>query len=101
MHGILHYLINPSSSMINLNKFKKNQSIKPNFILTTRITLISNQTHRNRGDWGVPTSQIFAKVGLSPIDNDSEKKKVAKKFEPLQIPQKLLVTLRLSTSCNA
>ena len=85
----------------NLNKFEKNESIKPNFVLTRRITLISNQTHRNRGDWGAPTSHIFAKFGLSPIDNDSDKKKVAKKYKPFQIPQKLLVILLLFTSFNA
>ena len=89
LHVILHYLINT----INLKKFKKNQSIKPNFILTTRINLISNQTHRNRGTGKDPTPQIFAKVDLSPIDNYSQKKKVAKIYEPLQIPQKLLVIL--------
>ena len=45
--------------------------------------------------------QIFSKVDFLPIDNDSEKKKEKKKYKPLQIPHKLLVTLLLSTSCNA
>ena len=36
-----------------------------------------------------------------PIDNDSEKQKVAKKRRRLENPQKLLVALLLSTSCNA
>ena len=48
----------------------------------------------------VEPPQIFAKVDLFPIDNDSEKKKVAKKYKPSQIPRKLLVTLLLSTSSN-
>ena len=40
--------------------------------------------------------QIFAKVDLLPIDNDSEKEKVAQKNKPFEIPRKLLVTLLLS-----
>ena len=42
------------------------------------------------GLWG-----IFAKVDLLPIDNDSEKKKGAKKHKSYQIPRKLLLTLLL------
>ena len=33
--------------------------------------------------------QTFAKVDLLPVDNDSEKKKVAKKYKRYQIPRKL------------
>ena len=35
---------------------------------------------------------ILTKVKLLPNDNDSEKKKGAKKYKPCQIPRKLLVT---------
>ena len=49
-----------------------------------------------------PLFQIFAVVDLLPIDNDSEKKKgIVKIYKPLQIPRTLLVTLLLSTTCNA
>ena len=41
--------------------------------------------------------QILAKVDLLPIDNLSEKKKIAKKYKSYQIPQKLLITLLLFT----
>ena len=44
--------------------------------------------------------QIFAKVDLLPIDNDSEKKKVTQKYKSFEIPRKLLVTLLWSTLCN-
>ena len=38
------------------------------------------QARRNRGGRGrLQPSQIFPKVDLLPIDNDSEKQKVAKK----------------------
>ena len=41
---------------------------------------IHYQVRRNRGAWGGYSlhPQIFAKFVLLPIDNDSEKKKVAK-----------------------
>ena len=55
--------------------------------------IINAQARRN---WG-----IFAKVDLLPIDNDCDKKKTAKKYELVQIPPKLLVTLLLFTPCNA
>ena len=35
--------------------------------------------------------QIFAKVDLLPIENNGEKKKVAKNYKPIQILQKVLV----------
>ena len=54
------------------------------------------QARRNRGGWGAAAPQIFAKVDLLPIDNNSEKKKGAKKHKPYQTPQKLLVTFLLS-----
>ena len=41
--------------------------------------------------------QILAKLDFYPIDNNSEKKKGAKKYKPYKIPQKLLVTLLLFT----
>ena len=47
------------------------------------------QARRNRGSgWGgrggvLQPSQIFAKIDLLPIDNESKKKKVAKKYKPL------------------
>ena len=55
------------------------------------------ETRRAEGVCSAPTPQIFAKVDLLPIDNDSKKKKGAKKHKPYQIPRKLLVTLLLST----
>ena len=57
--------------------------------------------YKPRGVGGAAPPQIFAKADLLPIDNDSEKKKVAKKYIPYQIPRKLLITLLLSTSHNA
>ena len=39
-------------------------------------------------------------VDLLSIDNDGEKKKIAKQYELVQIPRKLLVTLLLFTSYN-
>ena len=49
------------------------------------------------GDWGgLLSPRIRTKVDLLPIDNDSEKKKGAKKHKTYQIPRKLLVTLLLS-----
>ena len=56
------------------------------------------------GAWGAappPPRQIFAKDDYLPIDNDSEKEKGAKKYKPPPILWKPLVTLLLSTSCNA
>ena len=53
---------------------------------------------RGRGV-GLEHPKIFAKVDLLPIDNDREKKKVAKN-KPTDIPRKLLVTLLWFTSCN-
>ena len=55
------------------------------------------QAHRNeeRGE-GVQPPQIFAKVDFLSIENDTEKKKGAKKHKPYQIPRKLVVTLLLS-----
>ena len=44
--------------------------------------------------------QIFAKVDLLSIDNDSEKKKIAKKYKLVQTPWKLLLTVLLFTLCN-
>ena len=35
---------------------------------------------------GLQPHQISAKVDLLPIDHDSEKKKVVKKYKPSQIP---------------
>ena len=53
--------------------------------------LMLAQAHRNQGGGGVvlgaATPQIFAKVDLLPVENDSEKKKVAKKYKPFQIPR--------------
>ena len=47
-----------------------------------------------------PPPKIFPKFGLLPIDNEGEKKKVAKKYKLFEIPQKLPGTLLFSTSCN-
>ena len=65
------------------------------------------QARRNRGTEGglqphpTPHPQIFAKVKLLPIGNDSVKKKITtKKKKLLQIIQKLMVTFLLSTSFN-
>ena len=60
------------------------------------IVGIAIQARRTWRDWGGCSSQIFAKVDLLPIDNDSQKKRGAKKHKPYQIPRKLLVTLLLS-----
>ena len=35
--------------------------------------------------------------GLQPMDNSSEKKMIAKKYKLVQIPQKILVKLLMST----
>lgn len=51
------------------------------------------------GGWGA--GEIFAKVDLLAIDSYSQKKKIVNKCKPIQIPSKLLVTLPLSTSCDA
>ena len=63
------------------------------------------QARRNRGvlggGGGAAISQIFAKVDLLTIDNYSEKKNIVKKHKPVPIPRKLLITLPLSTICNA
>ena len=45
--------------------------------------------------------QIFPKANLLPIENDSEKEKIGKNYKVGQIPQKMLVTLLLTTSCSA
>ena len=50
---------------------------------------------------GAAVPQIFAKVDLLTIDNYSEKKNIVKKHKPVPIPRKLLITLPLSTICNA
>ena len=53
-----------------------------------------------RAAWTAALSQIFAKVDLLPIENDSEKKKIVKEYKLVQILRKLLITILLSTSCN-
>ena len=64
------------------------------WLLNVHLNII--KAHRNRRG-GAVVPQIFAKVDLLQIDNDSEKKKGAKKHKPYQIPRKLLLTLLLST----
>ena len=60
--------------------------------------LVKIQTPVKTGSlWRLQLPQIFAKVDLLPIGNDSEKKKIAKNYKLLQIPRKLLVTLLLRT----
>ena len=62
------------------------------------------QARRNRGTGGAALAppQIFAIVGLLPIDNDTEKKKsIVKPYKPLKIARIILVTLLLSATCNA
>ena len=49
---------------------------------------------------GCNLPQIFAKTDFLPNENNSEKKRVAKKYKPLQISRKLLVTLLWLTTCN-
>ena len=51
------------------------------------------------GDQGTAAPQIFAKVDLLPIGNNSEKKKITKKYKLFQVTRKLLVA-NLPTSCN-
>ena len=51
-------------------------------------TVLLWQARRNReSGWGgggvLQPSHIFAKIDLLPIDNESKKKKVAKKYKPL------------------
>ena len=65
------------------------------WLLNVHLNII--KAHRNRRGGGAVVPQIFAKVDLLQIDNDSEKKKGAKKHKPYQIPRKLLLTLLLST----
>ena len=46
--------------------------------------------------------QIFAIADFLPIDNDSEKKKsIVKTYKAIKFPRIILVTLLLSTICNA
>ena len=59
------------------------------------------ETGGGTGWGGLQPSQIFAKVDLLTIDSYSEKKNIVKKHKPVQIPRKLLITLPLSTICNA
>ena len=54
---------------------------------------------RGAGGLHLPHPHIFHKVDHLPIDNESEKQKVARNKKTLEIPQKLL--LALSSSCNA
>ena len=61
------------------------------------------QSCRNQGEGGGTGGplQIFGRADLLPADNDSEKKKIAKKkYKPVQIPRKLLAALLLSTLYN-
>ena len=52
------------------------------------------------GDFSPP--QIFVIVDILPIDNDSEKKKsIVKTYKAIKFPRIILVTLLLSTICNA
>ena len=53
------------------------------------------ETGRN---WGAEAPQILANIDRLPIDNDSQKKKIAKKYKLVHIAQKLLATLLLSIS---
>ena len=56
---------------------------------------------RGGGGGGEGAQNIFAKVDLLTIDNDSEKRKLEIKYKPFEIPRKPLVTtLLLFTSCN-
>ena len=71
------------------------------------LLTIQKQTDRNSGSWkglAAASSQIFAEVELSPIENDTEEKQNSKKkCKPVEIPGsfKLLETLLLTPSCNA
>ena len=76
----------------------------PSFIsytFSSKLNIYKNhQVHRNRGaggGGGAAAPQSSAKVDLVPIDNNSKKKKGAKKYKPYKIPRKLLVTLLLFT----
>ena len=60
------------------------------------ICMIRNRARRNLGG-ALQSAQIFTKADFLLINNDSEKKKGAKKHTTGQIPRKLLVTLLLST----
>ena len=70
-------------------------TIGDNKILTYKILYVLNQARRSRG--GLAAPQILAKVDLVPINNNSKKKKGAKKYKSCKIPRKLLVTLLLFT----
>ena len=71
------------------------------YLISVAATLIIPGPQKPGGlEGGLQPSQIFAKIDLLPIENNSEKKKVTKKYKPLQISRKLLVTLLWLTSCN-
>ena len=48
---------------------------------------LGHEKVRKGGGWGFIPPQIFAIVGLLPIDKDSEKKKsIVRTYKPLKIP---------------
>ena len=60
------------------------------------------ETEGGGGAGGLKPSYIFTIVDLLSNDNDGEKKKsIVETYKPFQIPPILLLTLLLSTTCNA
>ena len=85
--------INRNSAFAKRTKWKENK-----YQWQTRKNMWTGGG-RKGAEGGAGAPQDFSKVDLLPIDNDREKKKVAKN-KPIDIPRKLLVTLLWFTSCN-
>ena len=99
----------------NLHFYSFYRLSRSSSIKLERQKLYISQTAKTGRGGGYSPHQIFTEVDLLPIGNYSEMKKNSKKTQKnknktnkqtnkkklVQIPQKLLVTLLLSTSCNA
>ena len=68
----------------------KHYTIEHLILLKIQNMIDIKEIFRPMGLCEAATRHIYAKVDLLPIDSESEKKKVAKKHKPFQIPQKLL-----------
>ena len=92
-----HPLVIPIYKHLVIQKvLKMNMDFSKYFvILPSQYRNSYNRLVETGGLGGGCSPQVFAKVDLLPIENDSEKKKVAKKYKSLQIPQKLLLATLL------
>ena len=68
--------------------------------ITQLFLILTRPIETGGGGWEACGEGGSIKVDLLPIDNDSDKKKTAKKCKLVKIPRKLLVTWLLSTSCS-